>query len=101
MVRSREISARVPIPRAEENDYSNEMAAARRQFVREMTGADLSHVAHYSVDPEALPGNIENFIGVAQVPIGMAGPLHIEGEMLHGDWVAAHERLGRNRPFSK
>jgi len=85
MVTSREIS-RVPIPRAEENDYSNGMAVARRQFVREMTGADLSHVAHYSVDSEALRGNIENFIGVAQVPIGIAGPLRIEGEHAQGDF---------------
>jgi hydroxymethylglutaryl-CoA reductase (NADPH) len=32
-----------------------------------------------------LPGNIENFVGVAQVPIGLAGPLRINGEHAQGD----------------
>jgi hydroxymethylglutaryl-CoA reductase (NADPH) len=31
-----------------------------------------------------LPGNIENFIGVAQVPIGIAGPILIQGEHAQG-----------------
>lgn len=86
MATSHEIGSRIRIPRATENDYTHEMAAARRQFVREMTGADLSHVAHYSVDPESLPGNIENFVGVAQVPLGIAGPLRIMGEHAQGDF---------------
>jgi hydroxymethylglutaryl-CoA reductase (NADPH) len=62
------------------------MAARRRAFVREQTGVELSHVAQYSVDPAALPGNIENFTGVAQVPIGTAGPLRIHGEHAEGDF---------------
>jgi hydroxymethylglutaryl-CoA reductase (NADPH) len=43
-------------------------------------------VAHYSVDPGTLPGNIENFMGVAQVPIGLAGPIRINGEHAQGDF---------------
>jgi hydroxymethylglutaryl-CoA reductase (NADPH) len=74
------------IPRSKEQDYTAEMAARRREFVREQTGADLSHVAHTSVDPALLPGNVENFIGVAQVPIGLAGPLRIAGEHASGDF---------------
>jgi len=54
--------------------------------LRERTGADLSHVAQYSFDPSVLPGDIENFIGVAQVPIGLAGPLHVLGEHAQGDF---------------
>ena len=80
------ISVRVRVPRDARNDYTHAMAAARREFVRERTGADLSHVAQYSFDPSVLPGNIENFIGVAQVPIGLAGPLHILGEHAQGDF---------------
>jgi hydroxymethylglutaryl-CoA reductase (NADPH) len=33
-----------------------------------------------------LPGNVENFLGAAQVPIGLAGPLHIRGEHAQGDF---------------
>ncbi len=77
---------RIRVPRSTENDYTHESAAERRTFVRKVTGADLSHVAHYSFDPAILPGNIENFTGVAQVPIGLAGPLRIRGEHARGDF---------------
>ena len=78
--------ARARVPREVDCDYTHAMAAKRREFVREQTGADLSHVAQYSFDPAILPGNIENFAGVAQVPIGIAGPLRIQGEHASGDF---------------
>lgn len=74
------------VPRDRVNDYTSDQAAMRRAFVREMTGAALDHVAHYSIDEALLPGNIENFTGVAQVPIGIAGPLRIDGEHAQGDY---------------
>src|ERR671938_610862 len=74
------------IPRSTENDYTREQAAARRRFAKEMTGADLHHVGQYSLDPSILPGNIENFTGVAQVPIGIAGPLLVHGEHAQGEF---------------
>src|SRR5689334_2395539 len=76
----------VRIPRHRHRDYTSEMAALRRDFVQEHTGVDLSHVASYSFDPAILPGNIENFIGVAQVPMGLAGPIRILGEHAQGDF---------------
>lgn len=81
-----ELRARITIPRSRTNDYTDEMAAMRRGFIRESTGVDLSHVAQYSFDPSILPGNIENFTGVAQVPIGIAGPVRVDGEFAHGDF---------------
>jgi hydroxymethylglutaryl-CoA reductase (NADPH) len=80
------ISDRIRIPRDRSDDYTHQMAAQRRQFVRQQTGADLSHVAQYSFDPAILPGNIEQFIGVAQVPMGLAGPIRIHGEHAQGDF---------------
>jgi hydroxymethylglutaryl-CoA reductase (NADPH) len=74
------------VPRSKENDYTREMADARRRFVKEQTGASLTHVGSFSIDPGALPGNIENFMGVAQVPIGLAGPLRVNGEHAKGDF---------------
>ncbi|MES2491376.1 MAG: hydroxymethylglutaryl-CoA reductase [Pseudomonadota bacterium] len=83
---SSESKPRAKIPRNKENDYTRDAAAARREFVREQTGAKLEHVGSYSFDPSMLPGNIENFTGVAQVPLGLAGPLRINGEHARGDF---------------
>ena len=74
------------IPRSKENDYTREMAESRRRFVQERAGTSLEHVGSYSFDPKVLPGNVENFIGVAQVPIGLAGPLRIVGEQAQGEF---------------
>jgi hydroxymethylglutaryl-CoA reductase (NADPH) len=77
---------RTSIPRDREDDYTREAAEARRAFLRERTGASLEHVSSYSFDPAVLPGNVEHFTGVAQVPIGIAGPLRVNGEHARGDF---------------
>ncbi len=74
------------IPRDKENDYSDEWSLKRREFIKQKTGADLEHVGQYSVDPKVLKGNIENFIGVVQMPVGVAGPVRINGESAQGDF---------------
>jgi hydroxymethylglutaryl-CoA reductase (NADPH) len=74
------------IPRNKENDYTREAAAERRAFAKEQTNAELDHVGAFSFDPSVLPGNIENFIGAAQVPIGLAGPLLVNGEYAKGEF---------------
>jgi hydroxymethylglutaryl-CoA reductase (NADPH) len=74
------------IPRSPEDDYSRDMAEARLKFLREHTGAALRHVGQFSFDPAILPGNIEHFIGAAQVPIGVAGPLLVNGEHAQGEF---------------
>ncbi len=75
-----------PVPRDRVDDYTEQMASQRRRFLADATGVDLTHVGSYSLDPGSLPGNIENFTGVAQVPIGLAGPLRIIGEHARGDF---------------
>jgi hydroxymethylglutaryl-CoA reductase (NADPH) len=79
-------NGRVPVPRDREDDYTREAAEARRRFVEEHTGAHLEHVAGESFDPSQVSGNVEHFIGVAQVPIGLAGPLRVNGEHAQGDF---------------
>ncbi|MDH3860983.1 MAG: hydroxymethylglutaryl-CoA reductase [Gammaproteobacteria bacterium] len=74
------------IPRDGDNDYTREMASQRAAFAKEMTGAKLDTVSSYTIDPAVTHGNIENFIGTAQVPLGIAGPLTMVGEHAEGDF---------------
>jgi hydroxymethylglutaryl-CoA reductase (NADPH) len=75
------------IPREEqEQDYTREAAERRRRFVREQAGVELEHVASHSFDPATVQGNVEHFIGAAQVPIGLAGPLLVDGEHARGEF---------------
>ena len=74
------------IPRSSENDYTDEIAKVRRDFIQEKTGANLQHTGQYSISPDVLPGNIENFIGIVQMPVGVAGPVQINGESAQGSF---------------
>ena len=67
-------------------DYSREMAEKRLAFVEDFTGVKTHHLRQYSFDPAILPGNIEHFSGVAQIPIGFAGPLLMNGEHAKGEF---------------
>ena len=60
---------RIPIPRDKDDDYTPEATGRRAEFVRERTGVELEHVTSYSFDPKLTVGNVEHFIGVAQVPL--------------------------------
>jgi hydroxymethylglutaryl-CoA reductase (NADPH) len=80
------VNERVPVPRDRQNDYTREAQQARAEFVKEMTGVELEHVTSYSFDPGILSGNVEQFLGVAQVPIGLAGPLLVHGEHAQGEF---------------
>lgn len=68
------------------NDYTPEIAAARRAVVEQHSGHSLHHTGQYSIPPDALPGNIEGFSGIVQVPMGFAGPLLVQGEHAQGEF---------------
>ncbi len=74
------------IPRSNEDDYSSEIIAQRQEFIEQQTPAKLDHSRQFSFDPHEMAGNIENLFGVAQVPIGLAGPLRVNGEHAQGDF---------------
>jgi hydroxymethylglutaryl-CoA reductase (NADPH) len=74
------------VPRRKLDDYTEAAAQARRDFASEQTQTELRHVGRYSIDPASVQGNVENFFGVAQVPIGLAGPLLIDGEHARGEF---------------
>jgi hydroxymethylglutaryl-CoA reductase (NADPH) len=73
------------IPRSREDNFTPEAIATRHNFIAAQTGQALHHVPKTTQDPAQLPGNVENPIGAAQVPIGLAGPLRVDGEHVTGD----------------
>jgi hydroxymethylglutaryl-CoA reductase (NADPH) len=56
----------------------------RRKWLLEKTGVELKHAEHFSFPPDIAKRNIENFIGISQIPTGIAGPLKINGEYAQG-----------------
>lgn len=77
----------VRIPRDNNDDYSDSAIKIRQEFVERFTGTKLNHVKNYSFDPHILAGNCEHFTGVAQIPIGFAGPIQINGEFADGEFM--------------
>ncbi len=65
------------LPRLKDSGYDRERVGRRRAWVEEKTGASLRHVGGAIWDFETTRGNIENPIGVAQIPMGVAGPVLI------------------------
>jgi hydroxymethylglutaryl-CoA reductase (NADPH) len=57
----------------------------RREFIGQETGATLENIGIISIDVDrAATRNCENMIGTVQVPVGVAGPLAINGEYAKG-----------------
>ena len=59
----------------------DEAVSLRREYLEKETDTVLEHVGKYSIDMEAaFKSNIENPIGTVQVPLGVAGPLCVNGD---------------------
>lgn len=54
-------------------------AAARRRVIESETDTDLDAIGEYGFPAERAESNIENMIGAAQIPVGIAGPVAIDG----------------------
>lgn len=79
---------RIKIPYDNHNDdYKVEMIKKRQNFIEDFSGVKLKHINGYSFDPHLTKGNIENFTGVAQIPLGFAGPVKINGEYAQGEFL--------------
>ncbi len=72
------------IPRYADQGYRDEEIAERRRWLADRLGLEFEHIGRGSLPGESLRGNIENPIGLAQVPIGLAGPLEVRGEHATG-----------------
>jgi hydroxymethylglutaryl-CoA reductase (NADPH) len=66
---------------------ANLAVLARRRFLERKLNISLSGIASTILDFEELYGhNIENAIGAVQIPVGIAGPLRVNGDYAKGDF---------------
>ncbi|SDZ93871.1 3-hydroxy-3-methylglutaryl-coenzyme A reductase [Haloplanus vescus] len=69
----------------EDHADADTAATARRRLVERETGVALDAIADYGFPAERADANIENMIGAAQIPLGVAGPVTVDGSALDGD----------------
>ncbi len=68
-----------------DNDKATEV---RRKAVEKITGKELKHIGHHNIDMKrAMKANIENSIGVVQIPMGISGPITVKGDYADGDYL--------------
>lgn len=68
--------------------YSKDGQIERLKFLKEKTGENIPFLEGSSTfnSHQQLEGNIENFIGMTQVPTGIIGPLLVHGTCAKGDF---------------
>lgn len=79
--------SKITIPRDKHNDYDLGIVQQRQQFLEQFSGANMTHLSRHSFSPLTVRGNCENFTGVAQIPVRLAGPLQINGEYAQGEFI--------------
>jgi hydroxymethylglutaryl-CoA reductase (NADPH) len=72
------------VPRMKAQGYARPDVERRRAWLEAKIGCRLTHVSAYSIASEDMRGNIENPIGTAQIPLGVAGPLLVHGTHARG-----------------
>lgn len=81
------VDGKIKFYELEKHVSKREATELRRKALERIRGIELKHVGSYTLDSEALIGrNIENMIGAVQVPLGIAGPVRINGDYAAGEF---------------
>ncbi len=72
------------IPNYVGNSFSKEAIEKRIKWLEAVSKKDILELRNHTLNPYELPGNIENFIGAVQIPVGIAGPVRVNGEYANG-----------------
>src|SRR5215472_5978239 len=73
------------IPRYAKQGYDCASVRLRREWIESAVNSPLKQIGAFSIPSVRMQGNIENPIGAVQVPLGIAGPLLVNG--LHAQGV--------------
>ncbi len=77
----------IPLHKLEEHVTPEKAAEIRRKFLTQKTGQKLPGIGSATIDySKILNKNTENVIGAVQIPVGIAGPLKINGEYAKGEF---------------
>ncbi len=82
------ISGKIKIYQIENfTETTEEAVEIRRAAIEKIRNISLNHIGKYSLNSENLFGkNIENMIGVVEVPMGIVGPLKVNGNYANGNF---------------
>ena len=73
------------LPKIDSREHYTTLAVEQRlSWLEKCTGQSLDNVRINAFRPESLVGNIENFVGAVQIPLGIAGPLKVNGLYAQG-----------------
>ena len=70
----------------EEHADHDVAAAARRLLLEAETDASLDAVGSFTFEAERADPNVENMVGAAQIPLGVAGPVRVDGGAAEGEY---------------
>ena len=75
------LSGEIKLYQVDREVSAKEATDIRREFLEQKYSINLDNISNYTLDMErASARNIENSIGVLQLPMGIAGPLKINGD---------------------
>lgn len=75
------------LPRSTENDLHPDIVQARQNYVSEITGVTPTQLFKVDAELATFRGNIEHFCGTAKIPVGIAGPIKVNGEHAKGEYL--------------
>lgn len=64
--------------------YDAQSIRTKIRLLSQITNISLRHIKEPTYDSAFLKGNIENPVGVVQIPLGIAGPLSVQGKHATG-----------------
>ncbi|MEV0174697.1 hypothetical protein AB0I00_26700 [Streptomyces sp. NPDC050803] len=68
--------------------YTEQARRRRLEWLRTRSRSALASLESTGLEARNLVGNVENFVGSVEVPVGLAGPLLFVGEQARGSLVA-------------
>jgi hydroxymethylglutaryl-CoA reductase (NADPH) len=74
------------VPRFMGQGYDEVQVRSRREWVERKLGVPLPLVSACAIPTESMRGNVENPIGSVQMPLGVAGPIAVQGKRARGTY---------------